>query len=301
MSGLAIAHTVSRSRIVQSAAIRERTAALLRASTVEVYEKNSPRVLDSYFRSGTDVYVSYLPGDDVGRRIEIAKILRDARYNPVLHVPARQMLSRDFLADFIGRAVEAAKIERVLLIAGDSTRGRGPYATSLDIIRSGVLEAHGIKQVDLAGHPEGNVGLDSAELFGVLRDKREAALAAGLQPTVVTQFSFDPRPIEQWLTSLHAGGLDMPVRLGIAGPANPATLLKFALRCGIGNSVSAVQKHVGTIGRLLKDTGPDGVVRGLGDVLVSEAGKNVECFHFFPFGGLAKTSAWIEAALKDLG
>jgi len=301
MSNLAIAPNVPRSRIVPTDAIRDRTTALLRASTVEVYEKNSPRVLDSYFRSGTDVYVSYLPGDDVGRRIEIAKILRDAGYNPVLHVPARQMLSRDFLADFVGRAVEAAKIERVLLIAGDSTRSRGPYATSLDIIRSGELEAHGIKQVDLAGHPEGNVGLDSAELFGVLRDKREAALAAGLQPAVVTQFSFDPRPIEQWLTSLHAAGLDMPVRLGLAGPANPATLMKFALRCGIGNSVSALQRHVGTIGRLLKDTGPDGVVRGLGDVLVSDAGKNVECFHFFPFGGLAKTSAWIEAALKDLG
>ena len=301
MSNLAIASTLSRSRIVPTDTIRDRTAALLRASTVEVYEKNSPRVLDSYFRSGSDVYVSYLPGDDVGRRIEIAKILRDAGYNPVLHVPARQILSRDFLADLIGRAVEAARVERVLLIAGDSTRGRGPYSTSLDIIRSGVLEAHGIKRVDLAGHPEGNVGLEVAELFDVLRQKRDAALAVGLKPAVVTQFSFDPRPIEQWLMGLHAAGLDMPVRLGLAGPANPATLMKFALRCGIGNSVSALQRHVGTIGRLLKDTGPDGVVRGLGDVLVSEAGKSVECFHFFPFGGLAKTSAWIEAALKELG
>jgi methylenetetrahydrofolate reductase (NADPH) len=86
----------------------------------------------------------------------------------------------------------------------------------------------------------------------------------------------------------------------LAGPANPATLLKFALRCGIGNSISAVQKHVGTIGRLLKDTGPEGVVKGLGELLVSETGVNVEAFHFFPFGGLAKTSRWIRDALAEL-
>ena len=293
------AATIIRSKPVSTDAIRERLAGLLRSSTVEVYEKNSPKVLDSYFRKGTDVYVSFLPGDDVGRRVEIAQVLRDAGYNPVLHVPARQMLSRDYFADYIGRAVEAAKVERVLLIAGDSTRGRGPYSTSLDLLQSGVLQAAGIRCTDFAGHPEGNVGLSQSELMKVLRDKRDAARAAGLEAAIVSQFSFDPRPIEDWLLALHGAGIDLPVRLGLAGPANPATLLKFALRCGIGNSVSALQKHVGTIGRLLKDTGPDGVVRGLGDVLVSEAGQNVECFHFFPFGGLAKTSAWIEASLRE--
>ena len=54
---------------------------------------------------------------------------------------------------------------------------------------------------------------------------------------------------------------------------------------------------VGTIGRLLRDTGPDGVVRGLGPTLVGEIGAKVENFHFFPFGGLAKTSAWIKGAI----
>ena len=57
---------------------------------------------------------------------------------------------------------------------------------------------------------------------------------------------------------------------------------------------------MGTIGRLLKDTGPEGVVKGLGEVLVSETGAHVEAFHFFPFGGLAKTSGWIRDALTEL-
>jgi methylenetetrahydrofolate reductase (NADPH) len=59
----------------------------------------------------------------------------------------------------------------------------------------------------------------------------------------------------------------------------------------------ALQKHVGTIGRLLKDTGPEGVLRGLADVLEGEAGARVENFHFFPFGGVRKTTDWIADAL----
>ena len=283
-----------------SAAIHARLAGLLRAATVEVYEKNSPRVLDSFFSAGADVYVSYLPGDDFRTRIEIAKILRGAGYNPVLHVPARQMMSRQMLADYVGGLVEEAQVRRLLLIAGDTTRPRGDYATSLEVIESGLLQQLGVAHVDVAGHPEGNVGLSHERLMKVLTDKRDAAQAAGLGFGIVTQFSFDPRPVEQWLGAIQAAGVSAPIRLGLAGPANPATLLKFALRCGIGNSISAVQKHVGTIGRLLKDTGPEGVVRGLGEALVSEAGAHVEAFHFFPFGGLAKTSAWIHAMLEEL-
>ena len=181
---------------------------------------------------------------------------------------------------------------------GDSTRPRGPYATALDLIQSGLFEKHGFTGVDVAGHPEGNVGLSRAQLFGALRDKSEAARRAGLKLGIVTQFSFDPRPVEHWLAASREEGIDAPVRIGLAGPANPATLLRFALRCGVGNSVAALQNHVGTIGRLLRDTGPDGVVRGLEDALVGDIGAHVECFHFFPFGGLAKTSAWIAQAIK---
>ena len=144
-----------------------RIAELLRAATVEVYEKNSPRVLDSYFKPGADIYVSYLPGDDFGERIKIARILHEAGYNPVLHLPARQIMNRQMLSDYVGGA-NAAGVKRLLLIAGDSTRARGDYATSLQVIESGVLQTSGITHVDVAGHPEGNVGLSQERLMKVL-------------------------------------------------------------------------------------------------------------------------------------
>ncbi len=276
-----------------------RLAALLRAATLEVYSRHAPDQMASGLSRGTDVYVSYLPGDDMMKRVDIAAALRAGGYNPVLHVPARQMLSRDFLDDFLAAAANAARIDRVLLIAGDSTRPRGPFADSLQVLQSGSLQKHGVRVVDVAGHPEGNAGLNADELIRVLIAKRDAARAAGLDMGIVTQFCFDPHPVAEWLQATHAAGIECPIRIGLAGPANPATLLKFALRCGVGNSVSALQKHVGTIGRLLRDTGPEGVVRGLADVLAGDAGARVAGFHFFPFGGVQKTVAWIGAALRE--
>ena len=296
MSGLDIM-SITQNPSVNPQVVQARIVDLLRLATIEVYSRNAPDTLNTFLPRGRDVYASYLPGDDFKKRIEIAASLRGAGYNPVLHVPARQMLSAGMFEDYIAGAAAEATINRVLLIAGDSTRPRGPYATTLELIESGVLQRHGVRMVDVAGHPEGNVGMSPDRLMQILVEKRDAAARAGLAMGVMSQFSFDPKPIEKWLLAIHDAQIGASIRVGLAGPASPATLLKFALRCGIGNSVSAVQKHVGTIGRLLRDTGPDGVVRGLGNVLASDAGARVENFHFFPFGGLAKTSAWIKAAM----
>jgi methylenetetrahydrofolate reductase (NADPH) len=278
-----------------------RLAELLRAASLEIYAaKDSGESLAAFFAPGTDVYISYLPGDDYRKRVAVAGSVRRAGFNPVLHVPVRQMTSSDCLDDFLGLAAHEAQVERVLLIAGDAARARGPFDSSLEVIASGLLQRHGIGRIDVAGHPEGNVGLSRERLNHILAAKRDAARSAGLGFAIVSQFCFDPRPIADWLMDLHANGFDVPVRIGLAGPANPTALLRFALRCGVGNSLTALQKHASTIGRLLKDAGPEGVVRGLGPVLTQPAGRHVESFHFFPFGGIAKTSAWLKTNLAML-
>jgi methylenetetrahydrofolate reductase (NADPH) len=281
--------------------INARLAELLRAASLEIYaEKDTGERLAEWFESGTDVYISYLPGDDYRKRAAVAASVRRAGFNPVLHLPARQMTSRDCLDDFLARTAQEAQIRRVLLIAGDTARARGPFDSSLDIIATGLLQRHGISHIDVAGHPEGNVGISRERLNNILAAKRDAAKQAGLGFAIVSQFCFDPRPIADWLRDLHAESFEVPIRIGLAGPANPLTLLKFALRCGVGNSLAVLQKHTSTVGRLLRDAGPDGVMRGLGPVLTQPAGRYVESFHFFPFGGIAKTSAWLKSNLAML-
>ena len=89
-----------------------------------------------------------------------------------------------------------------------------------------------------------------------------------------------------------ARGIRLPVIVGLAGPATPATLMKFALRCGIGNSMRAVRSQIGRFGRLLTDAGPDEVMRGLQSA-PEAATAPIAGFHLFPFGGLRKSGDWL--------
>jgi methylenetetrahydrofolate reductase (NADPH) len=112
----------------------------------------------------------------------------------------------------------------------------------------------------------------------------------------MTQFCFESAPILEWISALDARGIGLPVIVGLAGPATPATLTKFALRCGVGNSMRALRGQIGRFGRLLTDTGPDEVMRGL-RAAPHAATAPIAGFHLFPFGGLRKSGAW----LRDYG
>src|SRR6266700_6076452 len=76
------------------------------------------------------------------------------------------------------------------------------------------------------------------------------------------------------------------------GPATVATLTKFALRCGIGNSMRSLRGQIGRYGRLLTDAGPDDVMRGLQSAPAA-ATASISGLHLFPFGGLRKAGNWL--------
>ena len=114
----------------------------------------------------------------------------------------------------------------------------------------------------------------------------------GIGVDVVTQFCFESAPILGWIAELDGRGVGLPVIVGLAGPASPATLTKFALRCGIGNSIRSLRSQIGRFGRLLTDTGPDDVMRGLQSA-PGQATASIAGFHLFPFGGLRKAADWL--------
>ncbi len=50
-----------------------------------------------------DVTITFLPGDNFRSNVETAAALRQAGYNPVPHIAAREIPSRDSLDDFLAR------------------------------------------------------------------------------------------------------------------------------------------------------------------------------------------------------
>ena len=223
--------------------------------------------------------------------METACALRRAGYNPIPHIAAREMASREVLDDFLARARGEADVKRILVIAGDVGAAKGPYRSSHDVCASGLIEAHGIKSVSIAGHPEGHPFLSPANAFKALEAWRDWGRQAAIRVEVLTQFCFESAPIVGWIDELGTRGVDLRVIVGLAGPATPATLMKFALRCGIGNSIRSLRGQIGRFGRLLIDTGPDDVVRGLQSAS-DKTKASIAGFHLFPFGGLRKAGEW---------
>jgi methylenetetrahydrofolate reductase (NADPH) len=274
---------------------------LLSQASVEIssHGHELPKLRD-HFAAGTDVTITFLPGDNYRHNIETAAALRRAGFNPVPHIAAREMASREMLDDFLARLRGEADVARVLLIAGDVALARGPFRSSLDIGGSGLIEKHGVGSVSVAGHPEGHPYLDAADALKVLEAWRDWGRETKIHLNVMTQFCFESAPILEWIAALNKRDIELPVIVGLAGPATPATLTKFALRCGVGNSMRALRNQIGRFGRLLTDTAPDEVMRGL-RAAPQAATAPIAGFHLFPFGGLRKAGDWLREYADEAG
>jgi methylenetetrahydrofolate reductase (NADH) len=272
---------------------------LLREASVEVsgHDLMVAGKLSPWLRPGADVYVNFVPGGSYRQSAEVAAAVRRAGFTPIPHLAARSIRDHAELANFLKRLGAEAAVDRMLLIGGDVLEPVGSFASSLDIIRTGLLQENGIRSVGVAGHPEGHPLIQQFALWEALKEKVELARAAGLELSIVTQFCFEAGPILDWLKMARASGINVPVRVGVAGPAGIATLLKFAVRCGIGNSLRALSNRPTAFGRLLTDNAPDELVRALAGPLTQTPGP-LPGLHFFPFGGVAKTGRWLARALK---
>ncbi len=270
-----------------------RLCELLGTASVEVSSSgNQLAELADHFAAGTSVSITFLPGDNYRHNVETAAALRRAGFNPVPHIAARELPSRDVLNDFLVRARREADVRRVVLIAGDVAAAKGPFKSSRDVAETGLIEAHGITSVSVAGYPEGHPWLEGSHAIDALAAWRDWGGRSGVNVDAVTQFCFESGPILNWLGELQSRGIDIPVTVGLAGPATLATLSKFGLRCGIGNSMRALRGQIGRFGRLLTDNGPDDVLRGL-LAAPSASTAPIAGFHIFPLGGLRKAGEWL--------
>lgn len=276
---------------------------LLHHASIEIAagHARSVDILHDQFDPGTEVYVNFMPNGDYRPIADTARRLRRAGFNPVPHIAARHLADRDALADFAARLSGDAGVDRVLLIGGDRVPPLGPFASAMDIVASGLLQTHGVKVVGIAGHPEGHPAIADAVLDAALHDKQAFAAAAGLAVFIVTQFGFDARPVLAWLERMRGAGIGAPVRVGVAGPATVAALVRFGLRCGIGNSLRALRNRTNLVGGLLGEAGPEDLLRDLALGLVDTPDTGgVVGIHLFPFGGIARSGDFVARSLARL-
>ncbi len=239
----------------------------------------------------TPVAVTFLPGEDAQARIDAAIAVRELGFEPMPHFSARRITSALEFEHYLYAVVARAGVRRCFIVAGDPPVPQGPFSDSMSLISSGIFESSGVKAIGIGGHPEGHPIMSADQCWAVIDEKVAAIKKRGMAPLIVTQFGFDADPILNWLEILRARGVDVPVRIGVPGPAGIKRLLKFAAHCGVGASASVMKKYGLSVTNLLGSAGPDKLVEAFSAGLSDTHGK--VRLHFYPFGGVTKTVEWI--------
>jgi len=245
--------------------------------------------------AGTEVFLTTLPHVDLDRHIEIARRLRAAGLAPVPHVAARYFADRAALEGYLSRLAAAAGMRAVLAIGGELDPPRGAFDSSLAVIESGLLEAHGVECVGIAGYPDGHPKISGAVLDRFLDAKLAAAASAGLRPRVVTQFCFAAAPILGWLERFQGRHPTVPVRVGLAGPASVKSLVRYAMRCGVGMPLDGLGHSLSLAAQLARGITPEDIIRALDLAGVAGRGGTVST-HYYAFGGIERTARWVLGA-----
>jgi methylenetetrahydrofolate reductase (NADPH) len=189
------------------------------------------------------------------------------------------------------QAARIAEVAEILLISGDYPHAIGPYSTVAEVLRAGKLRDHGFRRVSMAGHPEGHPKVPLVEIRRAEREKAQLAQAAGLQVTLLTQFFFEAPPFLEWAAALRADGVSAKLVAGLSGPASIATLLRYAMRCGVGPSIRALGARPTSLTKLIGDHGPEQLMRTLAGVPQPDL---YDGLHLFTFGGFLRTCEWLQ-------
>lgn len=246
----------------------------------------------------TTVNVTFLPGTDPADTADVAVRLRDEGMNPVPHIAARSLQSKSQLDGVLGDLVNRAKIDEVLVIGGGVDVPVGEFASSMDVLNTGLMQKHGIRRIGVSGHPEGSPDIPADALAEALGWKNNFAKSEGLDLYIETQFCFAADAVIAWEKTIRKAGNRLPIRVGIPGPATIKTLLRFAQISGIGPSMRMIAKQAKNVTKLLTVQSPHLLLEGLAQAMAEDPETCLAHFHYYPFGGFARTARWADAVAK---
>ncbi|PPR43262.1 MAG: hypothetical protein CFH21_00850 [Alphaproteobacteria bacterium MarineAlpha5_Bin11] len=265
-------------------------------TTPKVYKKIEE--LKSLLPKKTWVYITYLPDEDPRNIIETAKKIKEEGLEPIPHLPARTIENFHNLEKYIGSLSEISGVNKILIIGGSSSQ-KGNISSSIEVLRTGLTEKFQFTDIGLAGHPEGSPDINNDELDKAIIDKNNFSKNTNANLFLVTQFFFEASSFITWEKHLNKLGNQLEIHAGLPGPANLKTLITFAKSCGIGNSLKFLSKQALNISKIASTNTPDKIINDLSNYKKSNNYSKLSKIHFYPFGGMKRTSSWVNALINN--
>jgi len=272
--------------------------AFLKDYSIEVMPRTAEKVEDfrALLSEGTRVYIAHIEGTPIEDMVATAKRLNNDGFRVMPHFPARIIKDEATLGDWIARYQGEADVKQALMLAGGVEKPHGDFHSSMQLLETGLFDKAGFERLHVAGHPEGNKDIDPdgsmKNVDEALQWKQKFSERTDAKMALATQFAFDAKPIIDWANGVKAAGVDLPIHIGIAGPAKLQTLIKFAIACGVGPSLKVLQKRAMDVSKLLLPYEPNDVISELAAHKAANPDFNITNVHFFPLGGIKTNANW---------
>ena len=274
--------------------------------SIEVMPRTAAKIesFNDILPKNTRIYIAHIEGVPIQDMISTAKRIQSEGFAVIPHFPARIIENKVILEDWIKAYQEEANIDQALILAGGVNKPHGIFENSMQLVETELFSKYNFKNLYFAGHPEGNKDIDPDGTERNVNDalvwKQKLNERTDINLALTTQFCFDSKPVIKWASELNKNGINIPIHIGVAGPAKLQTLIKFSIACGVGASLKVLHKRAKDIKKLLLPFEPNEFLETLALHKKNNPDFNITNIHFFPLGGIKTTSNWIKNATRKL-
>ena len=273
--------------------------------SIEVMPRTAAKIesFKEILPKNTRVYIAHIEGVPIDEMVQTAKRISSEGFNVMPHFPARIIKDKSTLEEWINIYQGEAGINQALLLAGGVNKPHGVFESSMQLVETGLFEKYNFKNLHFAGHPEGNKDIDKGgsnkNVDAALLWKQKFNERSDINIAITTQFCFEAEPVIEWANSLTNNGINIPIHIGVAGPAKLQTLIKFSIACGVGPSLRVLQKRAKDVKKLLLPFDPNDFLETLAKHKKENPKFNISNIHFFPLGGINTNASWIKNATNN--
>jgi methylenetetrahydrofolate reductase (NADPH) len=274
--------------------------------SIEVMPRTAAKIesFNDILPKNTRIYIAHIEGVPIQEMISTAKRIQSEGFAVIPHFPARIIENKVTLEDWIKAYQDEANIDQALILAGGVDKPQGIFESSMQLVETELFSKYNFKNLYFAGHPEGNKDIDPDGTEKNVNDaliwKQKLNERTDINLALTTQFCFDSKPVIKWANELNKNGINIPIHIGVAGPAKLQTLIKFSIACGVGASLKVLHKRAKDIKKLLLPFEPNDFLETLALHKENNPNFNITNIHFFPLGGIKTTSNWIKNATQKL-
>ncbi|MDA8811209.1 methylenetetrahydrofolate reductase [Amylibacter sp.] len=282
----------------KNSAVNPALEAFLKDFSIEVMPRTAAKIesFKELLPQNTRIYIAHIEGTPIHEMVDTAKRLSQEGYNVMPHFPARIIENKKVLIDWINRYKNEAGVKDALLLAGGVNHPYGDFHSSMDLLDSGEFDKAGFTNLHVAGHPEGNMDIDqdgsTKNVDSAISWKQEFSKRTDAKMAMTTQFCFESGPVIEWADRMASIGVDIPIHIGVAGPAKLQTMIKFSMACGVGASLRVLKRRAKDVTKLLLPFKPDQFLTELAEHKSLNPDFLITNVHFFPLGGIKTNANW---------